>query len=248
MQIMFLEEKSLYEFIEERIRILQIGEAWRVNLNAFVESQYNTHPENIEDLHTFLINHSVNEVEIRSLDVTSTIALLLFYDDFKALYDSKSFHNSKKIQQCYFRIFSDLLNSRNKIHHYAAAVTGKKKNDFIIDQIDATCCIARFALMCERNCKKNELWKKIVKQALGLQDMLRCEKWFILQDEMANDLSPNKDLSDIVMLADSGDISAQVLLGKIIFEGERDTFFTDREKAFYWFYKAAQKNNKELPV
>ena len=57
MQIMFLEEKSLYEFIEERIRILQIGEAWRVNLNAFVESQYNTHPENIEDLHTFLINH-----------------------------------------------------------------------------------------------------------------------------------------------------------------------------------------------
>lgn len=118
-----------------------------------------------------------------------------------------------------FRIFSDLLNSRNKIHHYATVITEKKKTDFIIDQIDATCCIVRFALLCEKNCQKNELWKKIIKYALGLQDTLRGEKWFLLQDETKEDLSPNKDLSDIEMAADSGDISAQVLLGKIIFEG-----------------------------
>ena len=240
-EIIALEEESLHAFIEKRINDLKIGDAWKKNIKQFVEEQYKLHPENMETLHSFLLEHSPNEIEVTNLDVTATIPLLLFYNDFIRLYDDKGF--SKNVFQSFKSAFHDFLNSRNHIRHYPEIVSEKQRERFIIDQFEAICCIIHFSLLCERNCPDGDIWKSILTRALYLQGVMRRERWLLLSSDKETDISPESDLSDIEIMAETGNTSAQVLLGKMLYEGKR--YGLDRDKAFMWFFKAARSNNVE---
>jgi TPR repeat protein len=239
-KIIALAEECLHSFIEERLRVLKMDDGWRDNLANFVNEQYKSHPENMESLHSFLLNHTVEEVNIRDLDITATVPLLTYYPDFSKLYSNgfkgKTSHTFKS---CFF----DFQNVRNLIKHYTAEISESQREEFALDQFDALCCIIRFAVLCSRNCDETECWKGVLNRALYMQGILRREKWFVLQAEREADISPDSDLSDLEIEAETGNTEAQVLLGKMLLEGKR--YGLDRDKAFMWFFKAARKQNAE---
>ncbi len=239
-EIIALAEECLHSFILKRIDAIQLGDNWKKGLIPFVESQYKDHPENMEYLHTFLSTHTSDEVEIANLDITSTVPLLLFYGEFLKLYNT-GFKN--KEAQAFKSSFYDFQRVRNLIRHYPEEITESQRENFIIDQLDGICCIIHFSILCEKNCKIDEVWKNILNKAFYLQGILRREKWFLLSEDKKTDLSPESDLSEIELMAETGNASAQVLLGKMLFEGKR--YGLDHDKAFLWFYKASRKNDKE---
>lgn len=239
-EIIALAEECLHSFIIKRIEVLQIGDGWRKELVSFVEKEYKSHPENMEYLHTFLSDHTPDEVEIANLDITSTVPLLQYYPEFKKLYETGFTDN---VTITFRHRFSDFRWLRNLIRHHTEVITESQRENFIMDQLDAICCIIRFSILCEKYCKIDEVWKNMLNRAFFLQGILRREKWFLLSEDKATDLSPESDLSDLEYMAETGNVSAQVLLGKMLFEGKR--YRLDRDKAFLWFFKASRKNDKE---
>lgn len=239
-EIITLSEKCLHTFIIKRIDVLKIGNSWQKGLKAFVDSQYKEYPDNMESLHSFLSVHSASKVDISTLDITATVPLLLYYDDFVKLYNTGF---DKKVALLYKSRFFDFLNLRNSIRHYTEEIPESKREDFILDQMDGVCTIIRFSLLCEKHCKSGYFWKETIKKAFYLQKILLGEKQFLTEEDKETDLSPDSSLCEIEIEADSGNTSAQILLGKMLYEGNRCEM--DRNKAFYWFYKAAKKNNGE---
>ena len=240
-EIIALAEDCLHFFIIERLNFMNIGDRWRVGLKSFVESQYQIYPQNMKSLYSFLSKHSVDEVNIYTLDITAICPLLLYYDKFKALYLKDQV--GEVDYYSYVSCFHDFQNIRNLIKHYVAEIPDDQKNVFVIDQFDAICCIVRFAVLCVKNSNDTEHWKEKISRALYLQGKLRREKWFIIEAEKNNDISPDDDLSDIEYAAENGDDYAQTLLGKMYYEGTR--FEMDRDKAFMWFFKASRQKNIE---
>ena len=238
--IMALSERCLHTFILKRIISLNIGNSWQNGLTSYVSSQLNDHPANVETLNSFLKNHSVNEVNIESLDITVLVPMLLYYQDFINLY---SVGYDRLVTQQFVNRLYDFLYLRNTIRHYTEDIPESKRSDFILDQMDSVCTIIRFSLLCEKYCKNGYYWKDAIKRALYLQRIIRGEKSFLNNDDIKIDVSPNSNLCEIEMEAETGNTSAQTLLGKMLYEGTR--YEKDYDKAFYWFYKAARKNDKE---
>ena len=79
-RIILLAEKCLHLFIEERINVLQVNGLWRKWAKDYEEKEYSnsSHRGNVESLHLFFENHSIDELQIRNLDITAMSALLLF--------------------------------------------------------------------------------------------------------------------------------------------------------------------------
>lgn len=240
-EIIALAEECLHSFIIKRMEVLQIGDDWRKGLVSFVQSQYRDHPENTEYLHSFLSDHTPDEVEIVNLDITAMVPLLLYYGELKKLYSSEDL--KKKVMHAFTSSIYDFQEVRNLIRHRTERITESQRESFIIDQAFGVSCIIRFALLCEKYCKIGEVWKNILNRAFYLQGILRREKLFLLSEDKETDLSPESDLSEIEFMAESGNVSAQVLLGKMLYEGKR--YGLDRDKAFLWFFKASRKNDKE---
>lgn len=238
--IIALSERCIHAFVLKRIDDLNIGTSWQNGLKAFVDNDYQAHPDNMENLHSFLSNHPASDVELSSLDITAIIPLLLFYRDFQRLYVDGY---SEKITTQFKSRFFDFLNIRNAIRHYAEEILISKREDLVLDQMDGICTIIRFSLLCEKYCKNGDFWKECIKQAFYYQRILRGELLFLTEKDKETDLSPNSNLCEIELRAEMDDDSAQTLLGKMLYEGNR--YEPDYGKAFYWFYKAAKKNNKE---
>lgn len=239
-EIIFLSEESLHHFIKDRIDSLNYDEKWKEELKIYVNENYKEHPENLEKIHSFLSEHSVEDIDVDVLDITASTALLLFFEDFKKLYNEGY---KDKVKKAFKSKLYDFQNARNNLRHYTAKISEKDKVNFLLDQLDAINCVIGFSLLCERNCKSSENWKRILVRAYYYQDLLRRERYFLFEKDLAKDLSPESDFSDIESLAENGDVSAQVILGKMYYEGNRVKH--DPGKAFLWFYKAAIMNNAE---
>lgn len=239
-EIITLSEKCIHEFVLNRIKDLNIGYSWQNGLKAFVDNQYQNHPDNMETLHSFLSNRSASDVELSSLDITAIIPLLLFYGDFQRLYVDGY---PERVTTQFKSRFFDFLNVRNAIRHYSEEILISKREDLVLDQMDGICTIIRFSLLCEKYCKNGDFWKESIKQAFYYQNRLRGELVFLTEKDKETDLSPDSNLCEIELRAETGDDSAQTLLGKMLYKGNR--YEPDYGKAFYWFYKAAKKNNKE---
>ncbi len=239
-KIIALAEESLHSFIEERIQVLNMREKWKNGFESFVNEQYESHPDNMEGIYHFLKTHTVDDVVIEDLDITALVPILLYFENFKNLY-SIGFKDAIKnsFQSCFY----DFRSIRNLIRHYTEEISEKQREGFIIDQFGAVCSIIRFSTVCVKNCNRKSYWKKVLNKALYLQGRIRREKWFVLEEEKDREYSPEEDFSDIEMAAENGNVSAQVTLGKIIYDGKR--YGMDRDKAFMWFYKAAKQNNAE---
>lgn len=242
-RIILLAEKCLHLFIEERINVLQVNGLWRKWAKDYEEKEYSnsSHRGNVESLHLFFENHSIDELQIRNLDITAMSALLLF--------DKNGFENLTKLKMddkargSFISCFHDFRNIRNYIRHFTSEIPEQLHNEFIISQFEAASGVVRFIVFCEKHHIGETDWKYLLIKALRLQDELRREKWFLHARIDNHDLSPENDFSDILYAAEEGDQYAQVLLGKMYSEGRRVK--GDPVRALIWFLKAAQENNIE---
>lgn len=239
-EIITLTEKCIHSFVMMRMKVLNMKNDWRKHLEVFVGKEYFKYPANYEFLHNFFTTHSVEKLDIRSLDLTAIVPLLIYFPDFAVLY-SDGFDSN--VEYAFKNRFHDFKNCRNALKHYTEEIQETEKDSFIIDQMEAIACIIRFTLLVEKNFPSNEVWKEMLNQALYFQTRLRQEKWFLVGDLKSADIDPESDISDLEYYADSGNASAQLILGKLLFRGKR--FGLDREKAFMWFYKAAKSGSPE---
>ncbi len=235
-----LAEECLYEFVEIRMDELQLGESWKIQLVKFVEQQYKDYPANYDYLHRFFRENDPKQLNIRQLDITALVPLLLYFPDFSPLTKEgfdKDVHKSLKS-----RIF-DFQYVRNSMKHYTGEIQEIDKDSFIVDQMNAIFCIVWFTLICAKNCTHKGLWKELLQKGLYYQSYLRREKWFLVADMKTRDISPDIDMSEVEYLAEQGNTNAQILLGKMYFEQNR--FGLDRDKSFMWFFKASKSANAE---
>ena len=239
-ELVMLAEECLYTFIEIRSQALNKVDEWKNGLKEFTEREYLKYPANYSSLHSFFQKYDVDQLNIRQLDLTALVPLMLYYSGL-SVYATEGL--SEQTGKAFRSRFFDFQEIRNALKHYTEIIQDEVKDAFILDQIESTCCIIRFATLAERYCSNGDTWKGIIERAMYYQNSLRREKWFLLDSEKQNDISPESDLSDIEYLAETGSTSAQIILGKQYYEGKR--FGIDRDKAFLWFYKAARAGNAE---
>lgn len=232
-----LAEQSLHVFVQQRLGTTKVDSSWKNNLPAFVEENYDLHPANYEYLHNFYAYNDAADLEIKTLDITALVPLLLHYPAFEPIC---TFGRKRENRLIRSRIY-DIEDMRNTLTHYPEKVSDGEKDRFLWDQFDACSVLIRFCLYAERYVPSDETWKKIINEVLYFQANLSGEKWFIQKEN--SDLQSDSDFSNLMYAAESGDTLAQVVVGKMYMEGSRVK--QDSGKAYMWFYKAAQKGNSE---
>ena len=91
--------------------------------------------------------------------------------------------------------------------------------------------------------KPSEEWKLIYHKAKAIESQLQGEHWLDINSMSNSVLDFDEDLSDLIALAEQGQVEAQVRLGKVYYYGERVK--KDNDKAFICFRKAALAHNIE---
>ncbi len=236
-EIVALAEKALQNFVSFRLHDMGIENTWKNGLKSFVDKEYPLHQANYKKLYVFLQNHDEQEVILEQLDITSLTTLVHFYWKAKGIYEV-----SPDAVQLFINHIMSIRELRNTFEHYTKELIAMDASKMYYDQLYFTESISSFAILVMKYKSPLNEWKEIYHKARHIISCLHGERWLAV-DEKAHVLISDEDMSTVLSLAEEGFIEAQVKAGKVFFYGERELF--DREKAYMWFYKAAQKGNPE---
>ncbi len=228
-------EKCLHIFVQARIDNLNIDDSWKNNLPSFVDANYKNYPANYQFLKDYFRQNAPSTLQIDLLDITALKPLLEYYNELKPVIDFGESRINSKVK----RRLDDLGDLRNSLKHYNEVVPTSFKDAFIIDQLECCSIIIRFCSFAIRENISIVEYKHIINEVLKVQEQIYTDNFFI-NDYQYTELG-DIDFSDLLLNAESGNIDAQLLLGKLYWEGNRVK--QDYGKAFLWFYKAAIKSN-----
>ena len=235
-EIVGLAENCIHLLLEIKTDSQLAGEGWKEDLPAFVEKGYAHRKSNYLALKSFFENHELDEFSLRDFDITALRALITFYDPLRqVLKEGLTGEDFKDLESRAI----DVCAVRNVLEHYTKEISEAKEREFAFDQMDSVCAIIRLSLYCESKHIGDGRWREIIEKAFYFQGTLRREKWFISSGDEKYDVSPESDYSDLEFAANSGDENAQLILGKLHYDGTR--YGLDRDKAFMWLYKVARK-------
>jgi TPR repeat protein len=235
-EIVGLAENCIHLLLEQRIDSQQSGKEWKKGLPDFVESNYKCHKPNYLALKTFFEKHELDEFDLEDYDITALRPLINYYKPLKEILREGLTDEEYKVLDSKA---NDVCEVRNTLDHYPQKISEAKEREFCFDQMDSVCAIIRLSLFCECKHIGEGRWREIIEKAFYYQGMLRREKWFISSKDKKYDVSPESDYSELEFAANSGNEEAQIILGKMHYEGTR--YGLDSDKAFMWLYKVARK-------
>lgn len=245
-----LAEQALHSFVKMRLTDMGIEQSWKNGLSDFVNIEYEKNKAGFQTLYDFLQSNDEQGVMIEQLDITA-IAALLYYDpkdppketDYRFQFRDIYRVNSETDRQLFYFHSKMIRNLRNTFDHYTQELTGIDKEKLCYDQLYYSACISNFAVLVMKYKKPSEEWKLIYHKAKAIESQLQGEHWLDINSMPNSVLDSDEDLSDLIALAEQGQVEAQVRLGKLYYYGERVK--KDNDRAFIWFRKAAFAHNIE---
>lgn len=235
-KLISLAEESLFIFFKQRIKDLGIENSWYIGLKDFVYENYPKAPSSYEKLNTFFQKHEESEVIIDQLDITALACLFDYYLYPKGIYDLP---NDALLFRRHIQCFKQL---RNTFDHYTQKIIGDDEYRFFYDQLYYSECVSSFAILVMKHYGPSDIWKKIYTESNEIHSFLSGERW-LYTDKSSIALSENEDFSELLDLAEHGNVTAMVKVGKAYYTGER--IKRDYEKAYMWFRKASKNINAE---
>lgn len=235
-EIIQLAEKSLYLFTKLRFHDLNMDESWKNGLKKHVEIEYTKYRANYENLHEYLKDHDEQELTIDHMDITALATLINFHWDKNGIYNVPGC--SEQLLKNHILSIRDL---RNTLSHYPQNILESELANFYFDQLYHSENLAAFAVLLTKY-KSLDTCKEIYHSARHIIDELKAEHWLVLNNSSSS-LHPDEDMSALLLLAERGNIEAQLKVGREYENGTRVK--KDFIKAFMWFYKAALSGNPE---
>ena len=231
-----LAEQALHSFVKMRLIDMGIEDSWKNGLSDFVNDNYREHPANYEKLYVFLQTHDEQEVTLEQMDITALSALVHFYWKSKGIYAM-----SPDAEQLFINQVQEMRQLRNTFDHYPQVLTEIDRKNMYYDQLYYSACISNFAVLVMKYKKPSEEWKQIYHKAKAIESQLQGEHWLDINSMPNSVLDFDEDLSDLIALAEQGQVEAQIKIAKAYYYGQRVK--KDRGKAFYWFTKATEQKS-----
>ena len=243
--LIYLMEKALRLFIETRIEKMGLTDTWRTGLYDFADNGYKgSYRASYDKLHGQLKEKADESVfPLDSIDVTALYTLISQYPLFQ--YKITDLSGKDALNKICYNYVASIKESRNAFDHYPQEIPDADMESFYLDQLHCAAILSGFALFIMRFQGISDKWKLIYQHAKSVELWLRGEHWLTVDAVPDSNLGSEEDLSELLALAEQGNIEAQIKLGKVYYYGNGDRIKKDFEKAYCWIRKAALRGNAE---